>query len=65
MILQIQNSSPEAILRRIDAIIQELEGLRQIILTAQTEPPRENLAQKLFGVLGQGKWEEYDFKLIR
>jgi hypothetical protein len=62
--LQIQNQSPEAILQRIDAIIRELESLRSmIVVSAQTRPASNNLAQRLFGVLGQGTWAEYDLDL--
>lgn len=56
MSLQMQSQSAELILQRIEAIMRELEALRKIVL-AQTEPSQENLAQKLFGILGQGNWE--------
>ncbi len=66
MNLQIQ--SPIAILQRIDTIVRELETLREIIvkvMSAQkiSQLPEDNLGQKLFGVLGQGTWAEYDFNL--
>jgi hypothetical protein len=53
---------PEQILDRIDAIIQELQALRQVVL-AQTHPAEEDLATQLYGALGQGSWEEYDAQL--
>ena len=58
-----QSQSTELILQRIEAIMRELESLRKIVLTAQIESPQENLAQKLFGILGQGNWDEYDSDL--
>ena len=51
--------SREEVLQRIDVIIQELEALRKIVVTSQVEPVQTNLAQQLFGSLGQGSWEEY------
>jgi len=57
------DQSVEAILQRIDTTIRELEGLRKALLRAQAETPENNLAQQLYGALGQGDWEEYDPKL--
>ncbi|GAB4143973.1 MAG: hypothetical protein Fur0021_00110 [Candidatus Promineifilaceae bacterium] len=52
------------ILERIDAIIAELQVLRQQVLTAQpTVPPQTNLVDGLAGALGQGTWDEYDPEL--
>lgn len=62
MVPQIKDRSPETILKRIDAIIQELEALRKIVATIQT-PKENNLAEKLFGALGTGTWAEYDLDL--
>jgi predicted transcriptional regulator len=58
-----RDQSPEAILQRIDAIMRELGELRQMVLRIQSEPAAGNLAQQLYGVLGQGTWEEYDMQL--
>ena len=55
--------SVETILQRIDATIRELEGLRKALLRAQAEPPENDLAQQLYGALGQGNWDEYDLDL--
>jgi hypothetical protein len=63
--LDLQNQSAETILRRIDAIIRELEDLRQAVVAAQVSSPTADLAQKLFGALGQGSWAEYDPDLGR
>jgi hypothetical protein len=63
MNLQEQNQSSEMILRRIDAIIRELELLRTLVIASETQQPAEDLTQKLFGVLGRGNWEEYDLNL--
>ena len=52
----------DSILGRIDAIILELQALRRAVLEDK-QPPQENLTSKLYGVLGQGTWEEYDPKL--
>ena len=49
----------ERILERIDAIIQELQELRQEVLT-RDHPSEENLTAQLYGAWGKGKWEEYD-----
>ena len=51
--------SPDLILKRIDAIIQELQELRQVVLV-QERSPEGNLAEQLYGALGQGTWDEYD-----
>jgi hypothetical protein len=63
MSLELQNQSAEAILERIDAIIRELEALRQTLVTIKSSSSSDDLARKLFGVLGQGSWAEYDFDL--
>ena len=63
MNLDLQNQSTEIILQRIDAIIRELEALRQSVVAVQISPSSANLAQKLFGALGQGSWTEYDLDL--
>jgi hypothetical protein len=53
--------SAEKILKRIDAIINELQDLRQVILRGQTvASSEESVAEQLYGVLGQGDWSEYD-----
>jgi hypothetical protein len=50
----------ETISRRIDAIIHELEELRQMVVRTPVGPPTDNLAQQLYGALGQGGEDEYD-----
>ena len=57
-----EDTTPQAIIKRIDAIIDELQGLRQTILV-QTRPTNGNLTEQLYGALGQGSWEEYDPQL--
>jgi hypothetical protein len=54
--------SPELILKRIDAIITELQALRQqvIALETQSEPSSRDIVDELAGSLGQGTWDEYD-----
>ena len=63
--LQTKDTSPETILRRIDAIIAELQSLRQAVTTLQTQsaPPSQNIVDELFGSLGPGNWDEYDHML--
>lgn len=56
------DTTPEAIVNQIDAIICELQGLRQTILV-QTQPPNGNVTEQLYGALGQGSWDEYDLYL--
>jgi len=56
--------SSKAIAERIDAIIHELEILRSIVATEHSEPAESDLAGKLFGVLGKGRWEEYDQAIL-
>lgn len=51
----------EQVIARINAIIQELEALRQQ-LVAPT-PRALNFTEALFGSLGHGAWEEYDLHL--
>ena len=61
MTLQTNDSSPKVILQRIDAIISELQVLRQQVLTIQPlDTPSANLVKELAGSLGQGTWDEYD-----
>jgi hypothetical protein len=52
----------EAIAQRIDAIIQALQELRQVVLAPQ-QSRSGSLASQLYGVLGQGTWDEYDSDL--
>ncbi len=64
MAIQTHDRSPEAILQRIETIMQELAELRQMVLLAQSEAPAAGgLAQQLYGALGHGSWEEYDLQL--
>jgi ABC-type amino acid transport substrate-binding protein len=64
MNLQTNDQSQKLILRRIDAIIAELQALRQQVQTVQavqaTTPPSTNLVDELAGALGNGRWDEYD-----
>jgi hypothetical protein len=57
--VQETKTSPDRILRHIDAIIQELQELRQVVLE-QKRSSEPNLATQLYGALGQGTWDEYD-----
>ena len=50
---------PEVLLERIEIIAHELEELRRAVLM-QTRSADRNLADQLFGALGQGSWDEYD-----
>lgn len=48
--------------KRIDAMIRELETMRrQLTQPKRIAPP--NLVDQLFGVLGHGTWDEYDLDL--
>ena len=58
----IGEDSTKAIVQRIDTIIQALQELRQVVL-AQKPSPNRGLASQLYGVLGQGTWDEYDSDL--
>ena len=49
----------DRILTRIDAIIQELQELRQEVLS-RGRPAEENLVEQLYGAWGKGTWDEYD-----
>jgi hypothetical protein len=51
--------SSDLILRRIDAIIQELQELCQVVLV-QRPSSEAKLAEQLYSALGQGSWDEYD-----
>jgi hypothetical protein len=58
----------EAILERIDTISRELRELPgpapgPLVATPQARQSAENLAEELFGILGQGSWDEYDEQL--
>lgn len=52
--------SPETILQRLDAILRELQDLREMVAHAPVNATAGNLAQQLYGVLGRGTWDEYD-----
>lgn len=53
--------SPAMIARRIDAIIAELQALKQQMQAAQPSlTPPANLVEELAGALGNGRWDEYD-----
>ncbi len=54
------NQSSQVLLRRIDAIMRELQALRQSVKAMQTNVPETDLAQQLYGALGKGSWDEYD-----
>lgn len=51
------------IVRRIDAMIRELQLLREMVAIRQLEKSETPLADDLFGVLGRGSWSEYDSDL--
>jgi hypothetical protein len=60
MTTQTNDLSP-TILQRIDAIIVELQVLRQQILAIQSPSASSpDLVDEMAGSLGQGTWEEYD-----
>ena len=62
MNVPIMEQSPELILKRIDAIIAELQALRQQVVALETrsEPTSRDIVDALAGSLGQGTWDEYD-----
>jgi hypothetical protein len=60
--IQEERASSDLILKRIDAIIQELQELRQIVLV-QEHVADGNLTAQLYSALGQGTWDEYDLDL--
>jgi hypothetical protein len=49
----------DAILKRIDCIVLELQELRQAVLT-QKQPSDRDLVAELYGSWGQGTWEELE-----
>ncbi len=62
MSIEMISPSPETVLRRIDMIIAELQGLRQAVQVMSTQQ-QSGLTQQLYGALGQGSWDEYDLDL--
>lgn len=56
------NTTPEIIVKKIDAILSELQDLRRAVLE-QSRLHNGNLTEQLYGALGQGSWEEYDHDL--
>lgn len=62
MNVNLDQASTEAILRRIETIMRELETLRQTVL-AGTKVSASNPTRQLFGSLGTGSWTEYDVDL--
>lgn len=65
MTLQTNDHTAKLLVQRIDAIIAELQALRQQVQVAtQPDPtPPTNLVEELAGALGQGAWDEYDLQL--
>ena len=64
MTLQTNDPSAKLILQRIDAIIAELQALRQQVVTIQApDSPSGDLVAQLAGSLGQGAWDEYESDL--
>lgn len=62
--LQTIDTTPGTIVQRIDAIMGELQLLRQIVVTLHPIQPRPSgLVQQLYGALGHGDWDEYDPQL--
>ncbi len=64
--MSVEKESPEVILGRIDAMIQELQELRRTLaVQLEVAPPAGNLAHELFGVLAppSGRDDEYDPQL--
>ena len=55
-----QTMSKQEIVEKINAIIYELEQLREMVTIPVIEKPEMNLTDKLFGALGKGSWSEYD-----
>ena len=55
-------STTATLLERIDTIAHELEELRKAVWM-QVQLPDRNLANRLYGALGQGSWEDYDLNL--
>ena len=55
-------STAATLLERIDTIARELEELRKAVWL-QAQLPDRNLANRLYGALGQGSWDEYDLEL--
>lgn len=53
----------ETVLTRIDAIIEELQWLRQAVLATDKPSAPTNIIDELAGSLGKGSWEEYDLQL--
>jgi hypothetical protein len=64
MTIRSKDETSAVIVRRIDAIITELQELREQVRTIQptTEPSRD-LVEEMAGSLGQGTWDEYDPQL--
>jgi hypothetical protein len=64
MALHTDGPATAQIIQRIDAIIAELQALRQHIQKIQPDAaPATNLVEELAGALGQGSWDEYALEL--
>ncbi|MBN2001832.1 MAG: hypothetical protein JXA21_00635 [Anaerolineae bacterium] len=57
-------TTPEALLQRIDAIMRELQEMRRLLMS-QSRQIDEDLVEQLWGSLGQGTWDEYHDDLDR
>ena len=51
------------VVKRIDAMMRELEAMRRQLTTVPKAGPSSRLTDELFGALGQGSWAEYDLGL--
>jgi hypothetical protein len=61
MDIQTNEQSLATIARRIDAIIAELQALKQQVQIIQPPPqPPDNLVEEMAGALGDGQWVEHD-----
>jgi hypothetical protein len=55
--------SPALLLQRIDAVMWELQKLRQLVSAQPLSPvglQEPDLVAQLTGCLGQGSWDEYE-----
>lgn len=58
--MTVSGQDREAIMARLDEIMQELVAIRRILRVSPQEAGRPGVTERLFGSLGHGTWDEYD-----
>jgi hypothetical protein len=58
-VIQVPQDTLDAILKRVDSIVFELQALRQAVQALRRDGD-EDLVAQLYGSWGKGTWKEYE-----